>query len=298
MTEATARTLIADVLVLGIHDYPTRPAREQLALRERLNAVLAAAIGLIAPEDRIVVDTAEGIAVVFLGKPGDALTAARALQGALSGDPGAPTPPLLAALNRGAVQLADADGGIGVTGDGIAVAETLLGFAEPGQIVASHAFREAVDSDASFQPLGTRTDAAVRAHDLFLLAPSPAAASRGPSVRRRTLLVAASAAILLMASGVGARKARKWIEARQRPGVIRLAVRPVAEVIVDSAYKGMAPPLTTVEVPAGRHTVELKRSGHPTRNVQVDLKPGEEVEIQHTFFDKPRTKSFWERLGL
>lgn len=299
MIEAPARTITADVLVLGIHAYPTRPAREQLALRERLTAVLAAAIGPIAPADRIVVDTAEGSAVVFLGDPGDALSAALALQPALAGDGDLHPSPLGAALNRGPVQLAAADVTIGVTGDGIAVAETLVGFAAPGQIVASRAFRDASDRETSFRAQGTRTDAAIRAHEIFVLDPSAATASCGsPSLRRRTLLVAASGAVLLIAGGFGVREAKKFIEAKRRPGVIRFTVRPVAEVIVDSAYKGMAPPLKTLEVPAGRHTVELKRAGHPSRNVQVDLKPGEEIEIQHTFFDRPRAKSFWERLGL
>jgi hypothetical protein len=32
--------------------------------------------------------------------------------------------------------------------------------------------------------------------------------------------------------------------------------------------------------------------------LKVDLKPGEEIEIQHTFFERPRARSFWERLGL
>ena len=297
MTEATARPITADILTLDIHEYAKRTARDQLELRERLNAVLASAIGPIALADRIVVDTACGTAVVFLGTPGDALSAAFALRPALSRE-GDAAPPLRAALNRGPVQLADAGGAIGVTGDGIAVAETLLGFAEPGQIVASRDFRDAAGTDSSFQPQGTRTDAAVRDHEIFLLDPASPLASRRPSIRRRTVLVAAAVAALLIAGGFAAREAREVIEAKRRPGVIRLAVRPVAEVIVDSAYKGMAPPLKTVEVPAGRHTVELKRAGHPTRNLQVDLKPGEEIEIQHTFFERPRAKSFWERLGL
>jgi hypothetical protein len=297
MTEATARTITADILTLDIHEYAKRTARDQLELRERLNAVLASAIGPIALSDRIVVDTACGAAVVFLGTPGDALSAAFTLRPALSLD-GDAVRTFRAALNRGPVQLADVGGAIGVTGDGIAVAETLLGFAEPGQIVASRDFRDAAGTDSSFQPQGKRTDAAVRAHEIFLLDPASSLASRRPSIRRRTVLVAAAVAALLIAGGFAVREAREVIEAKRRPGVIRLAVRPVAEVIVDSAYKGMAPPLKTVEVPAGRHTVELKRAGHPTRNLQVDLKPGEEIEIQHTFFERPRPKSFWERLGL
>lgn len=298
MTEATARTVIADTLVLGIHAYPKRPTREQLALRERLNTLLASAIGHLAPADRIVVDTAAGTAVVFLGDPGAALSTARAVRPALFPHDDVPGCQLHAALNRGPVQLAEAGGAIGVTGDGIAVAETLAGFAEPGQIVASRAFRDAA-ADPDFRPIGTRTDSAIRAHEIFLFEPaSSPATSKGVWIGRRAVLAALAAAALVIAGGFGAREAKKIIEAKRQPGIVRLAVRPVAEVIVDSAYKGMAPPLKTLELPAGRHTVELKRAGHPSRNVQVDLKPGEEIEIQHTFFEKPRARSFWERLGL
>jgi hypothetical protein len=302
MTEATARTVTANILALGIHAYTKRTARDQLALRERLNTALAAAIRAVAPADRIVVDTASGTTVVFLGDPGDALAAASALRLALATGGDAKALPLGVALNRGPVQLAEADGAIGVAGDGVAVAETLAGFAEPGQLIASRPFRDAAGADAVFQPQGTRTDAALRAHEIFLLDPvarrNTAVTPTGPSISRRTVLVAAAAAVLVIAGGFAAREAREAIEAKRRPGVIRLAVRPVAEVIVDSAYKGKATPLKTVEVSAGRHTVELKRPGHPTRNVLVDLRPGEEIEIQHTFFEKPRPKGFWERLGL
>jgi class 3 adenylate cyclase len=297
MTEATARTITADILTLDIHEYAKRTARDQLELRGRLNAALASAIGHIAPADRIVVDTACCTAVVFLGAPGDALSAAIALRPTLAHE-GDTVLPLRAALNRGPVQLAETGGSIGITGDGIAVAETLLGFAEPGQVVASRDFRDATGTDLSFQPQGTRTDAAVRAYEIFLLDPATSPASRRPSIRRRTVLVAAAVAALLIAGGFAAREAREIVEAQRRPGVIRLAVRPVGEVVVDGAYKGTAPPLKTLEVPAGRHTVELKRAGHPTRNLKVDLKPGEEIEIQHTFFERPRARSFWERLGL
>jgi hypothetical protein len=302
MTDATARTVIADILVLAVHAYATRAARDQLALREGLNAALAAAIAPIAPADRIVVDTADGAAVVFLGNPGEAAGAASALRAWPHRETGANALPVSAGLNRGPVQLAEVDGMIGVAGDGIAVAETLAGFAQPGQIVVSRTFREAAGAGGTFQPLGTRNDETLRAHEIFLFDPfshSHAATSpRGPSIRRRAALVASAAALLLVAGGFAAREAREIFDAQRRPGVIRLAVRPVADVVVDSAYKGMAPPLQAVQVPAGRHTVELMRAGHPTRNVQVDLKPGEEIEIRHTFLEKPRPRTFWERLGL
>ena len=305
MTEATARTVTASILVLSIQAYSKRAVGEQLALRARLNAAVAPAISHVAPADRIVVDTTDGAAIVFLGDPVDTLAAASAL----------PTLPAEAALpaggglNRGPVQLAETEHTLGVVGDGIEVAETLAGFAERGQIVASRSFRDAADSTgatARFQPLGSRTDAGVRAHEIYLLQPlagpaAPVSPARR-SIRPRAVIAASALAAALVVAGFAAREVREVVEAKRRPGVIRLAVRPAADVIVDSTYKGMAPPLTSLEVPPGRHTVELKRAGHPTRNVQIELRPGEQIELQHTFFEKPKTaprpKTFWERLGL
>ena len=303
MTEATARTVTASILVLSIQAYGKRAVGEQLALRARLNAAVTPAISHVAPADRIVVDTTDGAAIVFLGDPVDALATALALLPALTALPAG------GGLNRGPVQLAETEHTLGVVGDGIEVAETLAGFAERGQIVASRTFRDTADSTgatARFQPLGSRTDAGVRAHEIYLLQPlvgpaAPVSPARR-SIRPRAVIAASALAAALVVAGFAAREVREVVEAKRRPGVIRLAVRPAADVIVDSTYKGMAPPLTSVEVPPGRHTVELKRAGHPTRNVQIELRPGEQIELQHTFFEKPKTaprpKTFWERLGL
>ena len=309
MTEATARTVTASILVLSIQAYGKRAVGEQLALRARLNAAVTPAISHVAPADRIVVDTTEGAAIVFLADPVDALAAASALLPALAPASARTALPVGGGLNRGPVQLAETEHTLGVVGDGIEVAETLAGFAERGQIVASRSFCDTADSTgatARFQPLGSRTDAGVRAHEIYLLQPlvGPAApvSPAGRSIRPRAVIAASALAAALVAAGFGAREVREVVEAKRRPGVIRLAVRPAADVIVDSTYKGMAPPLTSLEVPPGRHTVELKRAGHPTRNVQIELRPGEQIELQHTFFEKPKTaprpKTFWERLGL
>lgn len=299
MTEATVQTVTADILAIKVQGYAERSAAQQLGLRDRLDVFLAAAIAHVAPADRIVAETADGVAVVFLGAPGDALRTATALRAGRDGGAFKTVLPIGAGLDRGPVKLDTADGTMGVAGDGIAGAETLAALAESGQIVVSRDFRDAAAQGESFRPLGTRTDGTVGAPEMFLFDPVAGnvdvAPPRGLSIRRRALLTASSAAVLLLASGFAAREV---IEAKRRPGVIRFAVRPTADVLVDSAYKGMTPPVQAIRVPPGRHTVELKRAGQPTRNVQVDLQPGEEVEIRHTFYEKPRPKTFWERLGL
>jgi len=305
MTEATARTVTASVLVLSIDSYGRRAVAEQLALRERLNAAVTLSLGETPPAHRIIVNTPEGVAIIFTGGENDALAAACILAPLLAPTSGKVSLPVQGGLNHGPVHLAQTAQTLGVSGDAMTVAETLVTFAEAGQIVASRAFRDAAGetgADNRFRLLGTRTDSGVRTHEVFALHLSPGADTRPgtarPAIRPRVLVIASVLATALILAGFAAREMREAAEAKRRPGVIRLAVKPSADVIVDSTYRGIAPPMKSVEVPPGRHTVELKRAGHPTRNVQVDLKPGEEIELQHTFLERPRQKTFWERLGL
>src|SRR2546428_355406 len=75
MAEHTNRTFICSVLFLDIVEYSQRSVAEQIALKERFNAVLTEAIAGVATDDRIILDTGDGAAVSFLGDPEDTLFA-------------------------------------------------------------------------------------------------------------------------------------------------------------------------------------------------------------------------------
>jgi len=195
-----AASLVASVVFLKIQDFARRPATEQARLRAQLQAVVAVTASEIAPASRIVLDAADGAAVVVLDEPRGALRLAeRALTAVAAGLP------LSAGVNHGALQLAGRRSGEGMTGDGIAVAASVAEFAVPPRLLASRAFRDALaevapGAEAALAPAGTFTDAGLRTHELF----SPderAAARRG----RRYALAGVVLAAVLVGGGVAAR---------------------------------------------------------------------------------------------
>ena len=153
------------------------------------------------PASRILLDAADGVAVVVLGDPiGTLRLAERALTAASAGLP------LSAGINFGAVQLAGAGkGDEGLAGDGIAVAANVAEFAAPSAMLVSRSFRDALADvqpglEAQMLTAGTFTDAGLRTHEIF--APDHYAARRRS---RRYLAASIAAALLLVGAGVGAR---------------------------------------------------------------------------------------------
>jgi hypothetical protein len=189
---------LASVVFLKIHDFARRPVSEQARLRAQLEAVLAVTVAQLAPRSRIVLDAPDGAAVVVLG---DARGALRVAEQALAA--GAAGLPLCAGLNHGAVRLARNGNGEEMSGDGIAVAASLAGFAAPAGLRTSRAFRDALADavpglEASLAPAGSARDASLRSHELYQ--PDPGARGR----RRRRYAMASLAAVLaLVAAGLG-----------------------------------------------------------------------------------------------
>jgi hypothetical protein len=158
----------ASVVFLKIQDFARRSATEQARLRAQLHAVVAVTAAEIPPAGRIMLDAADGAAVVVLDDPHGALRLGeRALTAVAAGLP------LSAGLNYGALQLGGRKGGEGMTGDGIAVAAAVAAFSGPSRLLASRAFRDALaeaspGSEASLNSAGTFTDAGLRAHEVFV----------------------------------------------------------------------------------------------------------------------------------
>jgi hypothetical protein len=194
----------ASVVFLKIQDFARRPATEQARLRAQLHAVVAVTAAEIPPAGRVMLDAADGAAIVVLDNPRAALRLAeRALTAVAVGLP------LSAGLNHGALQLAAArKSGEGMTGDGIAVAAAVAAFAGSSRILASRAFRDAMaeaapGKEAALAPAGTMTDPGLRTHELF--APS----ERAPGRRsRRYNAVAVVLLLVLVGGGIAVRSAK------------------------------------------------------------------------------------------
>ncbi len=224
--ENAGRTLVCSVLFLDIADYSQKPVAEQLQLKQAFNQALGAALEHVASRDRIILDTGDGAAITFMGDPEDALFASMAMRDLVGGVP------VRLGVNLGPVRLVkDLNGQMNIIGDGINVAQRVMSFSRPGQLLVSRSFYEVVsclsrDYQNLFRHEGSRTDKHVRAHEVYaVVGPTPAPrldeveanteappgalgwlTRTGPLGLRRTALVAAPLVFLLViAGGVGAR---------------------------------------------------------------------------------------------
>jgi class 3 adenylate cyclase len=166
--ESSSRTLVCSVLFLDIVEYSKKPVAEQLELKQAFNRALATALEQVPQRDRIILDTGDGAAVTFMGDPEDALFAALAVRNMASDGM-----PVRLGVNLGPVRLVkDLNGQMNIIGDGINVAQRVMSFADPGQLLVSRSFYEVVsclsrDYMNLFRHEGSRTDKHVREHEVY-----------------------------------------------------------------------------------------------------------------------------------
>lgn len=280
---------LASVAFLRVPGFSRRPVAEQLRLRAQLEAVVAVAIAPLPVADRLVLEAVDGVALVLLGDPRAAHETAERCVAAAAGLP------LCIGLNHGPVALSGEGEAAGLVGDGLQAAAVVAACAEPGQLLVSRAFREALaetapDREAVLEATGVFTDASVRSHELF--AGDGAALRRR---RRRLLAAGAAGALALVAAGVGLRLLRA--PEPQPAAVLAFAIAPQGEVYIDGNYQGQSPPLQQVQLNAGLHRVEVRNGARPPLQLEVTLLPGERRELRHTFVvKKARPADAWTRL--
>ncbi len=171
-----SKTIMCSILFLEIAGYARTPVYAQLTAKRALDACIAAALGEVPAEDRMLLDTGDGAAIGFLGDVGDALRVAFRLRDAFgAGQPGEAPRSLRAGINLGPVrQVRNMHGQPAMVGDGINVAQRIMGFAAPCEILASRSYCEAVsrlsaEHAALFRHLGSRTDQYVREHEVYAI---------------------------------------------------------------------------------------------------------------------------------
>ena len=174
MPERANRTFICSVLFLDIAEYSKKPVSEQIQLKDRFNTLIAEAICDIAPNDRIILDTGDGVAINFLGDPEDALFVAMSLRESFAPRPNEPPKlPARIGINLGPVRLVrDLNAQPNIIGDGINVAQRVMGFALPGQILVSRSYFDMVSHISEgyaklFRNEGSHTDKHVREHEIY-----------------------------------------------------------------------------------------------------------------------------------
>jgi serine/threonine-protein kinase len=66
-------------------------------------------------------------------------------------------------------------------------------------------------------------------------------------------------------------------------GIVTFEVAPWGEVLVDNKPVGVAPPLTELKLPAGRHTIEIRHGELPAVAATIEVDPAKPLRIRHRF---------------
>lgn len=277
-SESAPLAVPASVLFLRMRGWSEELPSAQSRRRDQLAATLKAALAGWAEERRVVLEAPDGLAVVGEGDPAAALQAAqRAAQHTKDASLGI-------ALHHGPVRATgEAPGQARVQGDGVETAAALAAVPASHPVVTSQSFREALAMRSPkeaerLQPAGELLDERLRAHALFVFDPGPA---RRRAVRRNFIGMLGLA--LVLAAGLAGREARERYEEAHRPGIVVLDVKPAGEVFVDGESRGTAPPLVRLSLPPGPHTIEVRSGRFPPLRTEIQLQPGETLELKHVF---------------
>jgi class 3 adenylate cyclase len=181
MLDTANRTFICSVVFIDLVGYSKKPVTEQIRLKTSLTNNLSEAIKDIPVNDRIILDTGDGAAISFLGDPEDALFVTLSLREAMIREAAesqlaeSDSENVRMGINLGPVKLVkDINGHPNIIGDGINVAQRIMSFARPGQIVVSRSYYDVVSNLASeyaklFTYEGSRTDKHVREHEIYVV---------------------------------------------------------------------------------------------------------------------------------
>lgn len=187
--ENLRKNVLGTIMFLDLVSYSTYSVDQQVVVKSLFNELITKAIGGVKESSRIMIDTGDGAAICFLGDPEEALQSALLLRDLLVQKYGRRMS-LRVGLHLGPIRMVfDINNRVNVVGDGINVAQRIMDFARPNQVVVSRAYYDVIsritDSAAGlFDYLGPHMDKHLRSHEIYAVldpnaAPAPAA-SRHP----------------------------------------------------------------------------------------------------------------------
>lgn len=171
------RTWVCSVATVDIVRYFDQSVELQAQWRERFNGHLARSMQEVPEPDRVILDSSGGVAVCFLGDPDGAMSCALGLLGAVVHEESARPDGMRIriGIHLGAVKLVkDINGNLNALGDGLHVAQRMMGFAGENQILASRSFHDVASClSEAYRPLftaaGVRRDEQMREHAVYEL---------------------------------------------------------------------------------------------------------------------------------
>ena len=177
MVDQTGRTIIASTVFIDIVGYSKVPISRQMAMKTRLNNIIAESVSRIAASERVILDTGDGAALCFFGDPEDSLFVAMAINDAVRNEDGEAAHTLRTGVHLGPVKVVtDMNGQPNIIGDGINVAQRVMSFAADEEILVSRAYFEVVarlkdGNENLFRYVGVKKDKHIREHQIYTLSP-------------------------------------------------------------------------------------------------------------------------------
>ena len=175
MNDRINKTSICSIVFLDIIDYSKKPDAEQIDVKNQFNNFINIALKDIAQNDRIILDTGDGAAIAYMGSPEDVLFMALSIRDSIikNNESGQSLIHVRFGINLGPVRVVnDINGRPNIIGDGINVAQRIMSFAQPNQILVSRSYYEITsrltqEISQMFDYSGVKHDKHVRDHEVY-----------------------------------------------------------------------------------------------------------------------------------
>ena len=175
MNDKINKTSICSIQFLDIVDYSKKSVSEQIEVKSQFNALINQSLKNIAESDRIILDTGDGAAIAHSGSPEEALFVSLTIRDEILKNNIHSATPLYVrfGINLGPVRVvSDINGQPNLIGDGINVAERVMSFAKPNQILVSRSYFEVTsrltqEISQMFDYSGNKSDKHGRQHEVY-----------------------------------------------------------------------------------------------------------------------------------
>jgi hypothetical protein len=171
----TNRTWLCTVLFMDIVDYTKQPVDRQMMVKQSFSMIVSDTLRGLPEGDCIKLDTGDGLALCYLGAPEDVLYVALGMRDHFN-DISSICQTCFCVrmgINLGPVKIfEDINGQRNTIGDGINVAQRIMSFAQPNQLLVSRSYYDVVsclseDLNKMFSYSGMHNDKHVREHAVY-----------------------------------------------------------------------------------------------------------------------------------
>jgi serine/threonine protein kinase len=174
---APRRNLLGTIMFLDLVGYSIRSVDDQVAVKKLFTELINKALRGVPEDTRIAIDTGDGAAICFMGDPEEAMHSALLLRDLLSQRYGTVLQARIG-LHMGPVRvIQDINDRVNVIGDGINVAQRVMDFAQPNQVLVSRAYYDVIsritdDTAEMFEYRGQYEDKHGRLHEVYAVEPA------------------------------------------------------------------------------------------------------------------------------